>query len=591
MAGALALAAVVVVVGVRRAVRSDADSATTRAGAVASGPARRLLQLTFHESVEEWPAWSPDGQRLVYVSEVGGYKKLFVKRLGTGDERQLTSGSKDEIQPSWSPDGERIAFIRSNLARGKLEPTDVLGWYAEGGDIWTIDMATAREQKVVSKAFNPAYSPDGARLAFDADWAGPRRIWITDSGGRNPQQVTTDSSEAVVHTAPRWSPDGAKIVFRRIQKTKSDVVVVDLASKATRWITDDNVTDLNPVWSPSGHFIYFSSSRGGGLNIWRVPVSSAGAPAGPPQQLTTGAGDDLELTIAPDGERLAFSVLEINSDLWRLPVDPATGRPTGEPEAVVATTRVDSRGAWSPDGRTIAFNSDRLGEMNLWLHSLADGSDRQLTTGAGGDYQPNWSPDGKFIAFFSARSGHNEIWTVRVADGRLRRLTHDPAIHTNPFYSPDGRHIAFHSDRDGRLEVWVMNADGSDQRRLTSIGVGGHFVRWLPDAASAVFRAEPPSGVQIFRVFVETGALERLPDVASGAHMSFSPDRSLIMDVRSHKALWAYPLSGTVPYQVFEFRDPDIRVDYPVWSPDGGWVLFDRAAPRGGDIWLLDGIE
>ena len=89
---------------------------------------------------------------------------------------------------------------------------------------------------------------------------------------------------------------------------------------------------------------------------------------------------------------------------------------------MIATTRVESRGAWSPDGKSIAFNSDRLGDMNLWLHA-ADGSDRQLTRGPGGDYQPNWAADGKTIAFFSSRAGQNDIWTVDVADGTLHRLT------------------------------------------------------------------------------------------------------------------------------------------------------------------------
>jgi eukaryotic-like serine/threonine-protein kinase len=591
VSGALVVVVIAVAAGVWRLVRPSPGALPAPSDAVPSALARHLLQLTFRGGVEEWPAWSPDGGRLVFVGEAGGYKKMFVKELVTGAERQITSGAQDDIEPSWSPDGRHVAFVRASAEHGKLEPSDVFGWFAEGGDIWTIDMGDGRQRLLLGKAFSPSYSPDGGRLAFDAAWAGPRRIWVTDSAGRNPQQVTGDSSEAIVHTVPRWSPDGTKIVFRRIQKTKSDVVVVDVASKATRWITNDNVTHLNPAWSPSGRFIYFTSSRGGGKNIWRVPVAPVGVAAGAAEQLTTGAGDDVDLAVAPDSKRLAFSVLGINSDVWRLPVDPATGRPVGEPEPVIATTRVESRGAWSPDERVIAFNSDRLGEMNIWLHSLADGSDRQLTRGAGGDYQPNWSPDGAAIAFFSARSGNPHIWTVRVADGELRQLTRDPGTDTNPFYSPDGGRIAFHSDRGGRIEVWVMNADGTGQRQLTSIGVGDHFMRWSPDGRFVIFRAVTPAGSQIYRVAVQSGALERLPDVSSGAHMSFSPDRSLIMDVRGHKTLWVHPVSAAPPYEVFAFRDPDIRIDYPVWSPDGRWVLFDRAAPRGGDIWLLEGIE
>jgi TolB protein len=68
----------------------------------------------------------------------------------------------------------------------------------------------------------------------------------------------------------------------------------------------------------------------------------------------------------------------------------------------------------------VAFNSDRAGDMNIWLFTLADSSTRQLTTGHGGDFQGNWSPDENKIAFFSSRSGSPNIWVVEIASGTLR---------------------------------------------------------------------------------------------------------------------------------------------------------------------------
>jgi Tol biopolymer transport system component len=288
---------------------------------------------------------------------------------------------------------------------------------------------------------------------------------------------------------------------------------------------------------------------------------------------------------------VAFAVRGLNSDLWRLPVAPATGRVTGQPEPVVRTTRVESRGSWSPDGRTIAFNSDRLGEMNIWLRGVGDSTERRLTQGPGGDYQPTWSPDGSRVVFFSARAGNADIWSVETSDGRLTQLTDDPATDTNPFYSPDGNQIAFFSDRGGRSEIWVMNADGSEARRAAPAVAGGHFLRWTPEGREIVFRGESGTQVLIYRVSVEDGSLTRLPDVGSGAHMSFSPDHSRILDVRGHKTLWVYPLDGSAPQEVFAFVDPEVRIDYPTWSPDGKWILFDRAAPKGGDLWLIEGTR
>jgi Tol biopolymer transport system component len=470
-----------------------------------------------------------------------------------------------------------------------MEPGDVYGQYDGPADVWALDLDSGKETMLVEQAFNPAFSPDGTRLAVEAFWAGPYRLWVVDRNGRNPRQATTDTSEAVVHLRPRWSPDGSMLVFQNSERTKLDIRVVGLRDGAMTWVTNDLFQDFDPCWTPDGRFIIFSSAyRGGGINLWRVPVQRDGAPAGPPEPLTTGAGQDVSPTVSPDGSRLAFAVLRQNADLWRLPVDPATGRATGSPRRLIGGTREESRGAWSPDGSLIAFNSDRSGDMNIWLHALAEGSERPLTRGPGGDYQPTWSPDGRTLAFFSARDGNVDIWTVGVASGALRQLTRGLSVDANPFFSPDGTRVAFQSDRDGRLEVWVMNADGTEPKQLTRVGVGGHFLRWTPDGRFLIFRC--PARNVVMRVPVDGGEPEPLPSVKGGSHLSLSPDATHIMDVIAHKVLWVSPLGGGTPEPVFEFQEPEARIDYPVWSPDGNWILFDRFQPQGGDVWVAEGF-
>src|SRR5467141_356575 len=327
-----------------------------------------LSQVTFAEGVEEYPAWSPDGRDLLYTGEVGNTRKIFRKDLASGQDSPLTRGDSDELQPTWSPDGKRVAFVRARQPRVKLQPGDVFGAFQDG-DVWVLDLASGNESKLVENAFNPTYAPDGKLIAVDASWAGPRRIWVLDSEGHNPQQVTTDTSEEVAHVAPAWSPDGKRIVFQNLARTKFDIRVVSLESKQMNWITNDFFSNIRPAWSSSGKFIYFSSYRSGGINIWRTPVKGDGTVGGPLQQVTTGAGQDVEVATSPDGRRLAFATLRQNADIWKLPVLPQTGLSRGSPEAVVSTTREDSRGAWSPDDKMVAFNSDRAGDMNIWLFS------------------------------------------------------------------------------------------------------------------------------------------------------------------------------------------------------------------------------
>lgn len=552
-------------------------------------PTPKLTQVTFADGVEEYPVWSADG-RVAFSAEVGKVRKIFTKNLDSGEEAQLTRGEFDDILPSWSPDGTAILFVRGQRASEKLQPSDVFGPF-DAGDIWAVDVTSGAETKLIDNAFNPAYSPDGKYVAYDASRSGPRRIWISDSNGHNPQQVSTDTSEEASHVRPRWSSDGRRIVFQNIERTKFNVRAVAIDTRQMSWITNDLNNNLNPVWSHKNNYIYFSSDRGGGYNIWRTAISRSGEATGQPQQITTGAGQDIELALSPDGKRMGFSVLKQNADLWRLPVSPANGKPTGPPENLITTTREDSRGSWSADGSRIAFNSDRAGEMNIWVFSVGDRSTRQITRGPGGDFQPTWSTDGRQLVFFSSRNGNADIWRVDVESGALTQLTQDPATDINPFFSPDGRQIVYQSDRTGRTEVWMMNSDGTNDRQLTRVGVRGHFIRWNKAGDAVVFRAVDGSGWKVVEAAVDGRPPVELPNIRGGAHLSFDPLFTSILDVSAHKALWVSPLAGGEPVKVFEFDDPDVRIDYPVWSPDGKWVLFDRFRPEGGDIWMIENFE
>ena len=572
-------------IGIAAVVIAVAGAAYLLRGDPASpAPAVTLRQVTFSAEVEEYPALSPDGMRVVFSRGVSGVRQLFVVSVADGVETRVTSDSSDAIQATWTPDGAAVVFVRAARPGVRLEPGDVFGAFS-GGAIWRRDLATGAEQRLIEDGANPSVAPDG-RIAFDAERAGTRRIWITDRLGRNAQQLSQDSAEALSHVSPRWSPDGSKVVFQTMQRTRFDLRVIDVASRDSRALTNDAYTDVQPAWDPSGRAVWYTSNRAGGYNIWRVPVAADGSPDGLPVQMTTGAGEDVQLSVSAGAGPMAFTVLRLNADLWRLPVERMTGRPTGEPEPVVVTTREDSRGAWSPDGALIAFNSDRAGEMNIWIHGVADGADRRLTHGPGGDYQPRWSPDGKRIVFFSARAGNADIWSVDAESGALTRLTDSPWLDINPSWSPDGSLIAFHSDRSGRLELWVMNPDGSAARQVTRDGAGvGHFLPWSPDGRFVYLRGADGSGTPS-RIAIADGTLEAL-SARGGSHLSLAPGGRLILDVLGHRELWVSP-TGSDPYATFRFDDPAVRVDYPIWSPDGRWMLFDRTKPEGGDIWLME---
>jgi Tol biopolymer transport system component len=141
-------------------------------------------------------------------------RKIFVRRAdGRGRDRG-DLGPFDDIQPAWSPDGNDWPFVRAREPGRKIEPGDVFAAFW-GGDVWTMDRRSGEASRLVEDAYNPRFSPDGGSIAVDAPWAGQRRAsgWSTCTAAIR-KQLTSDSSEAIAHVRPRWSPDGRTSCFQ-----------------------------------------------------------------------------------------------------------------------------------------------------------------------------------------------------------------------------------------------------------------------------------------------------------------------------------------------------------------------------------------
>jgi Tol biopolymer transport system component len=166
--------------------------------------------------------------------------------------------------------------------------------------------------------------------------------------------------------------------------------------------------------------------------------------------------------------RLVYTRSFADTNIWRVETSGRGAPSSSAPVVAISSTRPEYHCQFSPDGRRVAFASDRSGEGEIWV-SDPDGSNAvQLTrTNAQDTNCPHWSPDGQLIAFSSNAEGEFDIYVVSAGGGKARRLTSHPAIDIDPTFSRDGKWIYFSSMRTGDYRVWKMPAAGGDAVQVT----------------------------------------------------------------------------------------------------------------------------
>lgn len=254
---------------------------------------------------------------------------------------------------------------------------------------------------------------------------------------------------------------------------------------------------------PGGEWIVFASDRDGDSELYAVRPDGTGL-----RRLTRNRVDDFYPAISPDGKRIAFvSSRSGDDDLYVMNLDGSGLRALTRNSATPAGLSIqDEAPSWSPDGRRIAFASNRAAGQFEIFTMRANGTNVHRLTRTGRqvtDTIPAWSPDGSLIAFASDRVSpfNSEIYVVEPDGTGLRRLTFtaggDGVLGDDsmPAWSPDGSRIAFVSNRDQQNEIYVMDADGSDQRRvLARPSRDDLFPRWSPDGTRLVFAS---SGLEV----------------------------------------------------------------------------------------------
>ena len=506
---------------------------TSSTGSTSTVPTA-FSQLTSSPGVEWFPSISPDAKWVVFSGDTAGNRDIFLQSTTGQNAINLTADSSDDDdQPAFSPDGERIAF-RSER---------------DGGGIFVMGRTGEAPRRVTRTGYRPAWSPDGAMLAYTTktvdvnpqNGVGQSELWTVDVRSGAARRLSALANVVAVS----WSPHGNRIAasIQASGTRQLDVVTIDATGgEITSLLTEPDM-EWSPVWSPDGRFVYFTSDRGGSMNLWRIAIDEqSGRAVGKPEPLTTPSSFASHASIAADGRHVVYSSVLITSNVTRLRFNPATGAVEGAPSDVTTGSRPWANPDPSPDGQWLTFYSRQNPEGHVYV-ARSDGTGlRQLTGDSFQDRVPRWSADGQWITFFSNRSGLPYVlWKIRPDGSELMQATKAGAIYAA--WSPDGTRLA-------------VSEVASETR------------------PAATYIVDP-------RIPVADQKPEPLPPFRSFVVNSWSPDGDLLAGQTTISAtgIATYSLRNRAYDELTDFGE------FPVWLPDSRQLLF---VSRGREIILID---
>ncbi len=266
---------------------------------------------------------------------------------------------------------------------------------------------------------------------------GNKEIFVMDWDGANLKQISSHSSISI---SPAWSTKGDKIAytafaFHKAQKTRNpDLFIYDLRTGRRQLVSYRKGMNSGAAFIPGDSHLLLTLSQRGNPDIYKMSASG------------------VDLVALTNGPNRAMNV------------EPAV----------------------SPDGRRVAFSSDRAGNPKIYIMNIDGSSPRPLTFAGKYNSSPAWSPDGKTIAFAGYEKDHFDIFTISVEGGNLKRLTDArkpngrASNNESPSWSPDGRNILFSSDRTGKTQLYIVSPDGSNERPITRDSYNWEKPKWSP---------------------------------------------------------------------------------------------------------------
>lgn len=530
-------------------------------------PPQQQLISTFAGSHRS-ASFSPDGQRITFINDVEGVPQVWTKGMAglrEGEPKQLTFGEGRAGRPRWSPNGNDIAYVRRQEGQS---------------GIWLVSAEGGEPRKIIEGGRNPNWSWDGKRLVFEREYD----VWTANVDGSDQRRVEGVPTEDLLleDRNPAFSPDGALIAFFEKDKgPMGDIWVVPSKGGQARQLTFDSNLGGTPAWTADGKFIVFSSVRGGSRTLWKVAAAG-----GAPEPVLASAGEDTEPEISRDGRQLIYTNTRNNFILTI--TDPVSGKTT-----TLTESRLDMvNPTFSPRGDKVLF-FQVAGDGDTHVFSInTDGSGLTQITRTPRDrsVHPQWSADGSAIYFYQ-QAPSLSYRKQQIGSNESSELVAgwEWSTQNSAQVDPEGKQIIYSKLDKGTAAATMIHDIASGSERAFTLALRG--ARWSPDGKFIIGASVPGRRRDLAEIVICPVDGTDCRKLTRGFDPLWHDDSRVYFfrssNLRDGEELWSISLEGSGEKKIMDLRPMQPIGGFFDVSPSGQivWVQYQRGK---NELWLSD---
>jgi Tol biopolymer transport system component/serine/threonine protein kinase len=565
------------------------------------------VPLTSFPGLEFHPSLSPDGELVAFAWD--GQKQdnldIYVKQIGSGALQRVTTDPAVDVSPAWSPDGQRIAFHRV-LPEGVSQI--IVKSYLGGPERKLAEWPYPHDAGMGGGRRVLCWSPDGKWLVASGRSAlgAPTGLFAISMDTGESRRITSPPVGYGGDSDPALSPDGRRLAFARTSVgSLSEIYLMTVsanlaAAGEARRITFDDQVSASPAWTRDGRAIIYSTGRREAYSRLKRVALSRGAAATPAEPLQGIREPAEQPAISRDGHRLAYTMITRDLNIWELRLPDRLGK-AATAASLIDSTRAELLPDYSPDGKKIAFTSDRSGAYEIWVCDRDGSNPAQLTSGgAGNRLDPHWSADGKQIAYVSFAGNQGQVNIVNADGGTPRVLVRVSEGYGNPTWSHDGKWLYFTCAGKGGRQVCKIAVQGGPPVQITK--GGGVFAQEAADGEHVYYSKVKGLQSGVWKVPVGGGEeTQVLPDVSTGRSFAVTPRGIYYVTRRGQpRGVMANNGPGGATLQFLTFATGSISTVFTTEkqlsiglsvSPDEKSLLYTQIDRTDSDLWLVDNFR